>query len=186
MIFSSDHIYHLYNRGNRNIPIFYQERNYAYFTDKVRQYILPFADILAYCLMPNHFHFLLVTKNIEGNELNDAIGIMLRSYTRAINKQENQTGSLFQAKTKAKELNKEEKLPLICFNYIHLNPLKAGLVNQLDNWKYSSFNAYSNNLNDHLINKSLAKEFIGITFEEYSESIYSFNPSIDIQNKLYL
>lgn len=121
MNFEPHRIYHVYNQGNNGQAIFIQERNYLFFLEKMRTHILPHADLLAYCLMPNHFHWLLCTKpeacefiksnKIEVTEsrwnppqvLAHAIGILLRSYAQAINKQENRKGSLFRLHTKAKD-----------------------------------------------------------------------------------
>ncbi|NOQ25658.1 MAG: hypothetical protein GQ564_09895 [Bacteroidales bacterium] len=54
-----DIIYHLYNRGNNSQKIFFNRKNYLFFLQKVRKHLFPHCDILAYCLMPNHFHFMI-------------------------------------------------------------------------------------------------------------------------------
>lgn len=69
------------------------------------------------------------------------IGVLLSSYSQAINKQNGTTGSLFQQKTKAKTVSGEVYL-VACLHYIHQNPWRAGLVNALEDWKYSSFRQY--------------------------------------------
>lgn len=101
-------VYHIYNRGNNGLQIFFTRENYLYFIKKLKRELLPYCDLLAYCLMPNHFHLMISTKEsdkaIRGT-INAGIGILLRSYTRAIQKQQNITGSLFQQKTKAKKLS---------------------------------------------------------------------------------
>jgi putative transposase len=125
MYFEKNTIYHIYNQGNNRQTIFFKPDNYTYFLKKIREYVLPYGDILCYCLMPNHFHILLYLQETEINidksdvsdgvtrsqpvttigkkrNLNHSIAIMLRSYTRAINKQENSSGSLFREETKAK------------------------------------------------------------------------------------
>ncbi|MCK5170586.1 MAG: hypothetical protein KAQ75_11970 [Bacteroidales bacterium] len=58
MCFEKDKTYHVYNRSNNTV--FYNERNYLFFLSKVKSQIAPVADILAWCLMPNHFHLLIV------------------------------------------------------------------------------------------------------------------------------
>lgn len=166
MEFNPNHLYHVYNRGNRRIPIFYRPENYEYFLKKIAHHIAPFSDIIAYCLMPNHFHLMIRTNDdLIGQELNYSLGVMLRSYTRAINKQEQQVGSLFQSNTKAKVLNESFSYPLRCFNYIHLNPLKAGLVKHLAQWEYSSYLCYIGNKSSDLIHPEIAKELIDIDFD---------------------
>lgn len=178
MNFSQNHLYHIYNRGNRSIPIFYQERNYDFFLHKLKVHISPYADILAYCLMPNHFHLLIKTHE-NSFDLNDQIGIMLRSYTRAINNQEGQVGSLFQSGTKAKDISHKEGLPLICFNYIHLNPLRAALVDNLLKWPYSSFLFYAGSEINNLVSKESATDYIDIDFGNYATDIFGYLPYWD-------
>ena len=112
MEFFENELFHVYNRGNNQQKIFFRPENYIYFLKKVRKFILPACDILAYCLMPNHFHFLIYadfrtiqTIAISGKERNifsEGVRNLLQTYTKAINKQNNATGSLFQQNTKAK------------------------------------------------------------------------------------
>ncbi len=105
-------IYHIYNQGNNKQKIFYKRENYHYFLSKFKKYVVPKAEVLAYCLMPNHFHFMVnTTKDSVQNEkvgslmvnaLSNGFRKLLSTYAQAINKQENRSGSLFRQKTKAK------------------------------------------------------------------------------------
>ncbi len=63
MYFESTCIYHIYNQGNNWQAIFFNRENYLFFIRKIRIHILPFADILAWCLMPNHFHLMVEVKD---------------------------------------------------------------------------------------------------------------------------
>lgn len=171
-------------------------------------YILPYADVLAWCLMPNHFHLMVLvkheiqpvaktriisqgftqseplTKNTteKTRTFNESIGIMLRSYTRAINKQKGFSDSLFRAETKAECINCKnvitpsfitengivlvrnqnfvKQCPQSCFNYIHQNPVKANLANSETDWEFSSALDYAKLRNGKLINKTVAKSYI--------------------------
>jgi putative transposase len=128
MNFDKDRLYHVYNQGNNRKKIFYSRKDYLLFYKKIEVFICPYADILAWCLMPNHFHLMLLVKETElrcepenalgsassetlkksvfkKRTLNDSLGIMLRSYTRIINAQEGLTGSLFRKETKANCIN---------------------------------------------------------------------------------
>lgn len=196
MYFEQGHIYPIYNQGNNRQRIFFESENYLFFLKKMREYLLPYCDIIAYCLMPNHFHWMVevkeVTQSSEGfapsetltigttgtRTLNDSIGVMLRSYTRAINKQQNRSGSLFREATKAECLTKPESItpsfyitryatminthqpeleyPQICFDYIHQNPVKVGLVKNAVDWEFSSCRDYIGLRNGTLINKNVA------------------------------
>jgi REP element-mobilizing transposase RayT len=140
--------------------------------------------------MPDHFHLLVyVSENTEGctrqtaqsgltgregmQVLTRKIGTILSSYTQAINKQESSRGSLFQPKTKAKQLIETDHL-LSCFNYIHQNPLSAGLVKKLEDWQYSSFNEYFNDT-PGLCNQALARELPDFPRERKDFYNHSYN-----------
>ena len=202
MLIEKGHIYHIYNQGNNRQKIFFNRENYFFFLGKMKEYIMPYADIMAWCLMPNHFHWMVYvretdifrsrgatqsrTPTISDNiSFNKSIGILLASYTRAINNQENITGSLFREKTKAECLtafngitpsffntefgtimnipDPEKEYPQICFNYIHNNPVKAGLVKSAEDWEFSSFQDICGMRNGKLINRERINEF-GLTF----------------------
>ena len=67
--FAQGHYYHIYNRGNNREDIFIQERNYRYFLRLYAKHIEPMADTYAYCLLRNHFHFLVRIKDLDGEDL---------------------------------------------------------------------------------------------------------------------
>ena len=196
-----DEFYHIYNRGNNKQLIFFNDNNYLFFLKKVREQISPCADIICYCLMPNHFHLIIraneksVTerKSFGGKpmqELAYRTGILLSSYSQAINKQNETTGSLFQQKTKAKILSEtiegmKESYLENCFFYVHNNPFRAGLVKNLDDWPYSSYLDYIKLRNGSLCNKEIFFQLTGFT----TADIINRAPSdfaIEMINKFYL
>ncbi len=65
MNFAEEHIYHVYNRGNNSQTVFFNHENYMFFLEKIRTHIFPHADILAWCLMPNHFHLMISAKQVK-------------------------------------------------------------------------------------------------------------------------
>ncbi|MBN2807199.1 MAG: hypothetical protein JXR22_11125 [Prolixibacteraceae bacterium] len=197
MEFETDRLFHIFNRGNNRQTVFFNRDNYLFFLEKIKQHILPYGNILAWCLIPNHFHLMVevnrvsitiaVGKDSHGvtsshpvtkiRTLNESIAIMLRSYTRAIQKQENRTGSLFQMSTKAICLNDPKlepayfnaafgtvinrtindlEYPQLCFDYIHRNPLHHRLVKNLCEWEFSSYPDYYCSRQGKLINKQRA------------------------------
>jgi REP-associated tyrosine transposase len=198
MHFEENYTYHIYNRSNE--LVFRTEYNYLFFLKKFKKHILPFADVLAYCLMPNHFH-LMVQVNKEGvkliNEnhrattqlLSKNIGLLLSSYTQAINKQENRRGSLFAHKTKAKQLNNfgefkrisQKDYSLTCFNYIHQNPVTSNLVEKIEDWNFSSFKDYAELSNGTLINKELAVELLNLDLSNFKNIPAKNMQEIDIK-----
>lgn len=209
MKFEKGHIYRIYNQGNNRQTLFFNRGNYSFFLNKIRTFVFPYADIIAWCLMPNHFHLMVVVNDVEielGNShgvtqsdtvtitqtqseagtkhrsFNDSIGIMLRSYTRAINKQENRTGKLFREQTKAEcanchdglspsfinsdgvtEINitqPEKQYPQRLFEYIHNNPVKANIVDRAIDYEFSSALDYAGLRNGNLINIDVASKYI--------------------------
>ncbi len=167
MKFLPHELYHIYNRGNNSQPIFFERENYLFFLRKMKQELTPFCDVLAYCLMPNHYHLLVRVKNLNeltGSELSVVIsrklGTLQSSYTRAINRSFKRHGSLFQQKVKAKHILKYGH---ICFHYIHQNPLKARLCSNLQDWEFSSFPDYLGLRNGSLPNKVLALDILDVS-----------------------
>ncbi|MGC9375944.1 MAG: transposase [Bacteroidales bacterium] len=198
MKFEKGYIYHVYNQGNNRGKIFFNRDNYLFFLKKIKTHITPYSDILAWCLMPNHFHLMVLINDttvavnssddskssdeLKTLTLNQSIAIMLRSYTREINKQNNLTGSIFRQKTKAECLNcpngitpsfynteyrtqiqvdcPERQYPQVCFEYIHQNSVKAGLVKTKTAWEFSSAQDYDGIRNGTLVNKTVASEYV--------------------------
>jgi putative transposase len=167
MRFETGALYHIYNRGNNKQPIFPQVKNYDFFVKKIIELITPCCDILAYCLMPNHFHFLIhanaksveLVRSTNIQLLSRRLGTLQSSYTRAINIQENSTGTLFQQKYKAIILSNEHAEN--CFHYIHNNPINANLTVLPEIWPYSSYHEYLNDT-DNVCNKPLAVALLQI------------------------
>jgi REP element-mobilizing transposase RayT len=186
MHFLSDGTYHVYNRSNETI--FFGKENYLYFLRKVNQLLKPHVDFLCWCLMPNHFHFLLVAKESgclytdESHRpnvqiLSKNIGTLLSSYAKALNKERGRKGKLFARDTQAKNYNEvpdNENLLDNSFHYIHQNPLRAGLCSNLRDWEFSSYLDYAGLRNGKLINLELAHEMINIdkdNFESQSKAL---------------
>ncbi len=166
-------IYHIYNRGNNQQTIFFNQENYFYFLRKCHKYLKPVSEILAWCLMPNHFHFLIeITDrslipvkvgNIEIPSITNGFRLLQSSYAKGINKQLNRTGNLFQQKTKAKLTSAKENHSTIAFHYIHQNPFAAGLVTTPEEWAYSSLPDYAGLRNGTLCNRDKAYQLLDLT-----------------------
>lgn len=81
-IFESDRIYHIYNRAVGDEKLFRIDDNFLYFLQKYHQYLGDKVDTLAYCLIPNHFHFLVKVKSGIENDLLVKSFLTLRNHTR--------------------------------------------------------------------------------------------------------
>ncbi len=201
MHFEDNHIYHVFNRGIDRRQTFFTSRNYDYFLEKVKHDIAPFADVLAYCLMPNHFHLLLRASesgckclNMTGENLNPIqnlskkIGVVLGSYTQGLNKHNNRTGSLWQQRTKAIELDRTQdahKYLESCFHYIHQNPTRAGLVKKVNEWPYSSYGEYLHNSRKLICQVDIALAILNQTPIEFLFASKIVEEKIDLKRFLY-
>ncbi|MBS9766560.1 MAG: transposase [Flavobacteriaceae bacterium] len=133
--------YHIFNRGNDGINIFFEEENYNYFLGLLKKYIVPIADILSYCLLKNHFHLLVRIKDIENEKMiSKSFSNLFNSYSKSINKRYNRTGSLFEKRFKRIKITDEDYL-LQLIVYINLNPVYHQFVDKASDYKYSSYNA---------------------------------------------
>ena len=140
-------------------------KNYFYFLAKWKEYLSSFLDVYSYCLLPNHFHFLvkvISSDNIppsivliekgDNIPLRDSISLDINSvieekfrrlfitYSQAINKERKRTGSLFQKRFKRILVTSDEYF-IWLVHYIHHNPVHHGLTENCKYWKYSSYNA---------------------------------------------
>lgn len=175
-------IYHVFNRGNNKQKIFFKRENYFYFLVGIERYLLPYCDLLAWCLMPNHFHLLVHANSLstvvikdgcfERQRFSQGIKQLLSSYAKAINKQEHRTGSLFQQKTKSICVTLSEEHDTTAFHYIHQNPMKARLVARMEDWEFSSFKDYLGMRKATFCNLKLAQQRLSINFDKLYEESY--------------
>ena len=148
--------YHVYNRGNNRQPIFFGEENYFFFLRRVRELLLvdqgpagvpnsglpevgQCCSVVAYCLMPNHYHLLVCPTDDHFSRHMQRFSI---SYTKAINRRYDRVGALFQGPFRALRVDRNEYL-LHLSRYIHLNPVEAGLVRHAQDWEFSSYPEYA-------------------------------------------
>ncbi len=161
--------YHIYNHANGSDLLFKEEKNYLFFLEKYTQYIVPVADTMAYCLMPNHFHLLVRIKqqnnlmafsgrdntmmkkyrllklqsekdNLLSTFISKQFANLFSAYTQAFNKLYNRKGSLFMKNFKRKRIDGDNYFTRLV-NYIHLNPVNHGFTSKPQKWGYSSYNA---------------------------------------------
>lgn len=129
--------YHIYNRGARGVTIFRQERNYAFVIKKLNHYLAVLnLTIIAYCFMPNHYHFLVRQDGeFPAGLLAQRI---FNSYSKAYNHAYNHIGTLFVGRFQAKRVTNDEWLRHLC-RYIHGNPVKDGIALAPNLWLYSNY-----------------------------------------------
>jgi REP element-mobilizing transposase RayT len=133
----SGQIYHLFNRGVNRQPIFFNKGNYTFFIGRMRRYFRPtLVEVLAYCLMPTHYHILILPRTDDFGKA--VMQPFATSYVKAVNKQQGRVGTLFQGAFKSRLVQRDGDL-LHLSRYIHLNPVSAGLVSSPADWRHSSY-----------------------------------------------
>jgi len=176
--FECGYVYHIYTHANAKDLIFREEENYKYFLEKLIKYIIPIAEIYAYCLLPNHFHLLLRFKNLDDVLSEDGhkylmkqFSNLLNGYAKAYNKRYNRKGSLFLDYLKRKRVN-DEKYLIKLLHYIHNNPVNHGFVEDIGEWKYSSYNSYINLTKESQIERTEMMQYCETVdnFIEYHKS----------------
>jgi putative transposase len=151
--FQPGEYYHLYNRGVNRERIFFEPENYLFFLRRLREHLVPVLEVVAYCLMPTHYHLLVQVKQtsqtsevLETSEVCSAriSAAMMRlavPYTKTVNKRYERVGPLFQGAFQARYVERDEYLVHLS-RYIHLNPWAAGYVGHAEEWVYSSYPDY--------------------------------------------
>lgn len=192
MSFLENNLYHIYNRSINQEILFNDDQDYIRFLEMVRKHLSPGCSILGWCLMPNHFHFLvstnqesIVLKKVGGLQLQTlqyAIRNLLSSYSKYYNFRHGRKGNLFQQKTKYK-IVESDGFQVLC--YIHQNPWKAKMVDKIEAWNYSSFRDFIGMRNGSLCNLMLAKQLLDIQETHLYEETYK-TVSIDTIIKIGL
>lgn len=184
--------YHIYNRGNNGDKIFFEDANYSYFLQLFQKYISPVANTLAWCLMQNHFHFLVYLK--EEKDLNSQdfkystrtepavidpsrqFSHLFNSYTQAVNKKYSRTGSVFEKPFKRKRITSEDYLQNLVF-YIHNNPVHHSVAQDLGSYTWTSFHEFLKEKKG-LVNRKEVLELFGDleNFNYYHQKEHTIEP----------
>lgn len=173
-----DHFYHIYNRGVNSCSVFIDEENYLFFLSRFKKYLSHFIEVYAYCLMPNHFHFLIRVKNLNSdsfvkvqnfdkalqeNGLHSKDSLVSKqfakffsSYTQAFNKVQNRHGALFESPFKRKRVENDEYLRNLIL-YIHRNPID--LNQNFETYKFSSYKAIISDLRTDIKKQLVIERF---------------------------
>jgi REP element-mobilizing transposase RayT len=156
-VFTPGNIYHVYNRGINRMPVFVNPGNYAYLLRKVKRLLreLPIT-VLVYCLMPNHYHFVL---RQDGDiPISTFIQRLFQTYTQAFNKQEGRKGPLFEGRFRHVHVDRDEYAIHLC-RYVHLNPVTAGLVLRPEAWPYSNYPEWIEVRPGMLVDRAFIRQF---------------------------
>lgn len=194
--------YHIYNHANGDDNLFREDKNYTYFLNLFEKHISPIADTFAYCLMPNHFHFLIKVKEIEVFQtfpkfrtlgklenletpenylklqhfISKQFANCFSAYTQGYNKVYQRRGSLFLKNFKSKEVNSDLYFTRLV-NYIHFNPIAHGFIEGIKDWPYSSYSALLEN-----IKTSIQKHYTIDTFGGIENFLEAHQSPIKLQD----
>jgi REP element-mobilizing transposase RayT len=129
-------LYHILSRGNEQKDIFYDDQDRLLFLKTIGEMSKRFEiDVFAYVLMGNHYHLLLKTNRANLSRSMQWLGV---TYTRRFNLRHFRSGHLFQGRFKSIIVQNDAYLMrLSC--YIHRNPLRAGIVKRLADYRWSSY-----------------------------------------------
>ena len=176
--------YHLYNRGNNRGPIFFERDNYLFFLRRVGEYLRPVLEIVAYCLMPTHYHLLVGLRRTSevsaaevSTDVSEAMQRLSVSYTKAMNKRYDRVGTLFQGGYRCKHIGENEYLVHLS-RYIHLNPVIDGLVQRPEEWEFSSYLEYVGLRKGTLPRPHILLGQFGST-DEYKQFVESYSAGDD-------
>lgn len=156
----TDEYYHVFNRGVNKLPIFNNAADYKRFVRSIKYYQVEgpkprlslftptitkldwnkkIVEIIAYCLMPNHFHLLI--KQVKDGGVSEFLGKLSNSYTKYYNIKYRRVGPILQGEFKSVLVESNEQL-LHLSRYIHLNPLVSGFTKDLNDYRWSSYPEY--------------------------------------------
>jgi hypothetical protein len=130
--------YHVFNRGVNHEIIFPEEIYFQRFTELYEKYMPPVADIVSFCLLPTHYHFLLFIKENPSEVPSHQFSHFFNSYAQWFNKQNHRNGGLFQRPFKRKRIKDQDHLRRVIY-YIHRNPLHHKLTKTPEHYPYSSY-----------------------------------------------
>lgn len=141
------HPHHVTQRGNRRSRVFFEEGDYALYLDLLSEAALRAqTEVWCYCLMPNHVHLIAVPSDKDG--LRDTFADAHRRYTGYINARLRATGHLWQGRFGS--VVTDEAHLFYAVRYVSLNPVRARLVQQAQDWRWSSVTAHLSGKDDQL------------------------------------
>lgn len=176
-------IYHVMLRGIDKRDLFLNESEYQKFIDYIQKAREKSEfTVYAYCLMTNHIHLLIKTPT-ETQDIGDIVRRITVGYAQYHNIKNGRTGHLFQNRFRS-EAVENDRYFLTVLRYIHQNPLKAGMVKNIEDYKWSSFHAYFDK-EKTLVETKFALDFFGdsknlMTFmkQNNNDQCLEYNPKI--------
>jgi putative transposase len=164
--------HHIVQRGNNKDPIFFSDGDYLLFLDILREAKRKHPCLIyGYCLMPNHFHFLVAP--LADENLSLFMKLLGGKYVRNINKAYGRTGSLWESRFKCALVDNDAYF-LTCLRYIEMNPVRAGIVSTPDEYRWSSFRFRGHGEDYNILDSDLRYEGLGTCPRDRQEEYRRF------------
>lgn len=155
--------YHIYNRGCNKSSIFREPENYYFLLRRIKEYLPKLQlSLQAYCLMPNHYHFLVRQDGDTPARLLPQR--VFNSYSKAYNKRYQHSGTLFEGPYKVKPVTESSHLIHLC-RYIHANPVKDCFVDDPLDWPYSNYADWVGKRKGELVDREFISQNFGSPLE---------------------
>ena len=161
--------YHIIHRGNNKQAIFFCDDDYLFILDTIKEAKGKYeCKLYAYCMMTNHFHLLI--EPLIKEHLALFIKLIAQKYTQYINRFHKRTGTLWEGRFKSCPVSLDNYL-LACCQYIEMNPIRAGLVADLKDYRcrWSSYPGKIGTRKDDLLDLDVWYESLGDTKRERQE-----------------
>jgi putative transposase len=156
------HPHHIVQRGHNRQMVFAHADDFARYLDDLRELKNVFdVKVFAFCLMTNHVHLLLAPSSTEG--LAKLMKTLAARMTRYRNKLEGRSGTLWESRYKSSVVQSDRYL-LACCRYIELNPVRAGMVERVEDYRWSSFGLrFTTSAQDDWLDVHYCYESLGLT-----------------------
>ena len=151
--------YHIFNRAFEKQTIFYDHSDYDRFYKTILRYWkdgFPKIDLVSYCFLPNHFHLILISKSDDEKYISNFMRKIQQSYAQyAKAKYSSWKGQFFEWRFKAKPIQDDKYLQQ-CFVYVNFNAIKHWLVEDIKDWKYTSY---------HMLDEAEKNQYLSLSKE---------------------
>jgi putative transposase len=186
--YTYESFYHVYNRSVSNQKLFFNDQNYIFFLKKFDEYLSDLLKIYSWCLIPNHFHFLISIKPASECKFNSKEKMKLQnsqadinelvstrfknffiSYSISIKNEQGINTNIFAQHYKHILIGKDDYFSQLIY-YIHFNPLKHGITKNWKNYRWSSYKRLVSEVETNLQTRYVLDWFGGReTFVKYHE-----------------
>lgn len=166
--------HHVTQRGNRREQIFFSDNDYDAYLDMLREALeVSNSEVWAWCLMPNHVHLIVVPSDEDG--LRKTVANVHRRYSRLINSRNKWTGHLWQGRFSSVVMDEEHLYRAIA--YVILNPVRAKLVKDPEDWRWSSIHVHLGKAEDGITSidavKARVDDFNAFINQAFNDDLFT-------------